>query len=317
VPAAIEAHDLTRQFGAELAVEGLDLEVEAGEVVGLLGPNGAGKTTTVRMLNGVLRPHRGSALVLGLDPAVDGEAVRSRTGVLTETPGLDERLTARENLVMYARIRGVDSRRAEHRAAELLEHFSMTSRADHPVQGFSTGQRKRVALGRALLAEPDVLFLDEPTSGLDPQASRDVLEHIATLAHEHGRTVVLCTHFLSEAGRLCGRVAVLQRGRLQAFGRPQEIAAGLWEGLPVDLDLGSPADERLLATLRSTRGVLGADASSDGARVRVEERADLPELVAALVGREVPVYAAVPRPPTLEDVYFALQERALPEEGWP
>ena len=191
----------------------------------------------------------------------------------------------------------------------MLERFDMAGRAGHKAQGLSTGQRKRVALARALLHEPDVLFLDEPTSGLDPEATRDVVSLIATLAREHGRTVLLCTHFLAEAGRLCQRMAVLQRGRLQAYGRPEDLAAQLWPGLNVDLDLGGPADDRTLAVLRDARGVISVDASPDGAVVCVEGRAALPGLVANLVSREVPVYGAVPRPPTVEEIYFALQER--------
>src|SRR6188472_149899 len=235
--AAVETHDLTRSFPSGVALDGLTLDVQQGEVLALLGPNGAGKTTTVRLLNGVLTPDRGRAEVLGIDPAVDPEGVRRRTGVLTEHAGLDERLTARENLVLTGRMRGLDRRTVEQRTGELLERFGMADRADLMVQGTSTGQRKRLALARALLHDPDVLFLDEPTSGLDPSATRDVIELIGALATEHGRTVVLCTHFLGEAGRLANRIAVLHPGQLHAFGRPEEIAAELWTGLDVDLDL--------------------------------------------------------------------------------
>jgi ABC-2 type transport system ATP-binding protein len=159
------------------------------------------------------------------------------------------------------------------------------------------------------LHEPEVLFLDEPTSGLDPEATRDVLSLIAALAREHGRTVVLCTHFLAEAGRLCHRIAVLQLGRLRAYGRPQDLAAELWPGLSVELDLGGPADDRTLAILRDAPGVMGVELSLDGAVVQVEGRGALPGLVARLVTHDVAVYGAVPRPPTVEDIYFALQER--------
>jgi ABC-2 type transport system ATP-binding protein len=307
VTAVIEARDLTRSFPTGIALDGLTLDVERGEVLALLGPNGAGKTTTVRLLNGVLRPHRGSARVLGLDPERDGDEIRRRTGVLTENAGLDERLTARENLVFAARIRGMERSEARRRADELLERFGMTDRAGDQVQGFSTGQRKRLALARALLHDPEVLFLDEPTSGLDPAATRDVVELIGSLATEHGRTVVLCTHFLGEAGRLAHRMAVLHHGRLRAFGRPDELAADLWDGVQADLDLGAPADDRALGVVRSLAGITEAEASANGLRVRMADRETLAAVVAALVGREVPVYAATPHVPTLEDVYFALE----------
>ena len=308
--AVIETQDLSRSFGAERALDGLSLDVSEGEVVALLGPNGAGKTTTVRLLNGVLRPDRGRASVLGLDPATQGTEVRRRTGVLTETAGLDDRLTARENLVLVARIREVPATRAGRRADELLERLDMTRWAHRPVHGFSTGQRKRVALALALLHDPEVLFLDEPTSGLDPAASRDVMELIASLARERRRTVLVCTHFLGDAGRLCRRMAVLDRGRLRAFGTPEELAATLWRGLDVDLDLGRPADAALLAMVGAAAGVMRAAATPGGLRVRVLDREVVPALVAALVAREVPVYGAVPHQATLEDVYFALQEGA-------
>ncbi|HEV3352703.1 MAG TPA: ABC transporter ATP-binding protein [Acidimicrobiales bacterium] len=307
---AVRTDDLTVSFGTEKALDGLSFEVDAGEVVALLGPNGAGKTTTVRLLNGILTPDAGSSRVLGLDPATDGDAVRARTGVMTEQSGLDDRLTALENVVFVARMRGMSSTAATNQAQELLERFGIADRANNRVQGFSTGQRKRVALARALLHQPDILFLDEPTAGLDPEATRDVLDLLATLAADQGRTVLLCTHFLGEAGRLCQRMAVLHRGRLRAFGRPDDLAARIWRGVPVELDLGAPADERTLGALRNGRGVLTAQPTPTGARVDIEERAALPALVATLVQMEVPVFGAVPRPPTVEEIYFAIQEGA-------
>jgi ABC-2 type transport system ATP-binding protein len=309
VTAAIEATGLTRSFASGLALDDLTLDVQPGEVLALLGPNGAGKTTTIRLLNGVLNPDRGSSRVLGLDPTVNGDDVRRRTGVLTENAGLDERLTARENLLFAGRIRGFNRVDAAHRTDELLGRFGMSDRANDQVQGFSTGQRKRLALARALLHDPEVLFLDEPTSGLDPTATRDVVELIGSLATEHGRTVIVCTHFLGEAGRLANRMAVLHRGRLQAFGRPDELAAQLWDGLEADLDLGAPIDERALALVEGVDGVTNAAPSIDGVHVRVRDRDVVAVVVATLVGREVPVYSAVPRTPTLEDVYFAVEER--------
>jgi len=309
MPAAVETHDLTRSFPSGVAVDGLELEVQAGEVLALLGPNGAGKTTTVRLLNGILRPDRGHARVLGLDPAVDGDEVRRRTGVLTEHAGLDERLTARENLTLTGRLRGLDRAWVERRTDDLLDQFGMADRAHLPVQGTSTGQRKRLALARALLHDPEVLFLDEPTSGLDPAATREVVELIGSLATEHGRTIVLCTHFLGEAGRLADRMAVLHRGVLHAFGRPEEIAATLWDGLDVQLDLGGPVEPTTAAALRADPGVSVVADTATGCTVRVEDRTVVPRLVRLLVDRGVAVYGATARPPSLEDVYFAIEAR--------
>lgn len=314
---AIAAWGLTRAFPSGLALDALDLEVYPGEVLALLGPNGAGKTTTVRLLNGVLAPDAGRSQVLGLDPATDGHELRSRTGVLTENAGLDDRLTARENLEITARIRGFDRARARQRTDELLERFALTERADVAVQGASTGQRKRLALIRALLHDPDVLFLDEPTSGLDPAATRDVIDLIGALASEHGRTIVLCTHFLGEAGRLADRVAVLHRGRLRASGRPAEIAAEMWSGLPVEVDLGGPASGSIVAAARSAIGVRRAEPTPTGVHVEVDERDHLPGVVSALVASGASVFAVTPRPPTLEDIYFEIEARIAAEEGRP
>jgi ABC-2 type transport system ATP-binding protein len=247
--------------------------------------------------------------VLGLDPTIDPDGVRRRTGVLTEHAGLDDRLTARENLVLTGRMRALDRRSAERRTDELLERFGMADRADVTVQGTSTGQRKRLALARALLHDPDVLFLDEPTSGLDPSATRDVIELIGSLATEHGRTVVLCTHFLGEAGRLANRMAILDRGALHAFGRPDEIAASLWDGIDTQLELGGPIDDRTADALRSSRGVSMVAPTPDGAVVRVDDRDVVPHLVRLLVERGIEVYGAQARQPTLEDVYFAVEAR--------
>lgn len=315
--AAIQTEDLTRSFPSGVALDGLTLAVQPGEVLALLGPNGAGKTTTVRLLNGILTPDRGAARVLGLDPAVDGDAIRRRTGVLTEHAGLDERLTARENLELTARMRGFDRAWAARRSTDLLERFGMADRADVPVQGTSTGQRKRLALARALLHDPEVLFLDEPTSGLDPAATRDVIDLIGSLASEHGRTVVLCTHFLGEAGRLADRMAVLHRGVLHAFGRPDEIAAELWDGIDAELDLGAPLDDTTGDSIRRLPGVLGVVPTATGALVRLEQRGHVPGVVRALVERGIDVYGASAKLPSLEDVYFAVEGRIAAAEGRP
>lgn len=307
---AISCTGLTRSFPSGIALDGLDLDARPGEVVALLGPNGAGKTTTMRLLNGVLRADAGEATVLGLDPWRQGSELRRRTGVLTENAGLDERFTALENLAFVGELRGMGRDDARRRGGELLERFGMADRADVLVQGFSTGQRKRVALARALLHDPQLLFLDEPTSGLDPAATRDVVDLIGSLATEHGRTVVLCTHFLGEAAKLADRMAVLFEGRLHAFGPPAELAADLWRSLEVDIDLGSPAAPPLVAQLAALDGVLAAEGTEAGVRVRVGQRAEVPAVVAACVGAGALVHAVAPHEPGLEDVYFALEARA-------
>ncbi len=190
----IEMRELSREFGHVKALNGFSCDVHEGEVFGLLGPNGAGKTTTVRLLNGVLAPTSGQARVLGFDPVTQGTDLRRRTGVLTETPSLYERLTARDNLTIFGKLYGVKEPKLTARVNELLDLFGLAERADDRAGGFSKGMKQRLALARALLHEPELLFLDEPTAGLDPEAARHVMQLIAQLSRQKGRTVLLCTH---------------------------------------------------------------------------------------------------------------------------
>ncbi len=302
----IQTHNLTRRFGGTVAVDGLTLEVYAGEVFGFLGHNGAGKTTTVRLLNGVLLPSSGSARVLDLDPVKDGPALRRRVGVLPETPSLDERLTARENLRIYADLYGVPADQVPRRIEALLETFELTDRADDLVGGYSKGMKQRLALARALLHEPELLFLDEPTAGLDPMAARRVRGMIARLSRETGRTVFLCTHNLAEAQRLCDRVAVLEHGRLLAVGTPAELAHRLWRGLCLEVELVPATAPTALDLLRRVSQDGEVEWREPVAIVRLPNREAIPDLVTALVEAGVRLYRVTPQEPTLEDVYFAL-----------
>lgn len=302
----ILTQDLTRRFGATVAVDRLNLQVDQGEVFGFLGHNGAGKTTTIRLLNGVLAASGGRARVLGLDPASQGTALRRRTGVLTESPSLDERLTARDNLSIYADLYGVPRERVRRRVAELLEHFELAERADEKVGGYSKGMKQRLALARALLHEPDLLFLDEPTAALDPVAARGVHELILRMARQEGRTVFLCTHNLVEAQRLCDRVGVMEQGRLVAVGAPQELARRYVQNLTVEVEV---APEDVDAALQALAGLSIAvqSGSQRGQLVAGGVRREaIPDFVAALVHAGVAVYAVTPQEPSLEDVYFAL-----------
>ncbi len=309
----ISVKGLTRRFGEVVAVERLSMEVQAGEVFGLLGHNGAGKTTTVRLLNGVLAPSDGTARVLGLDPMVDGPTLRRSTGILTETPSIDERLTGRENLQIYADLYSVPRDKVSQRVEELLEAFELADRADHAAGSYSKGMKQRLALARALLHRPQLLFLDEPTAGLDPVAARRVHRMITRLSRQERRTVVLCSHNLSEAQKLCDRVAVLEHGHLVALGTTAELAdqVGRHQRLEVEVAPGSVSSA--LKVLDSSPGV--AIASREGGTLRLvgAERETIPALVAALVAAGVRIYQVTPEDPSLADVYFAL----LGERGNP
>ncbi len=211
--------------------------------------------------------------------------------------------------LLWRAIRGMDETDARRKIGSLLDRFGMADRADVRVAGASTGQRKRIALARSLLHDPEVLFLDEPTSGLDPAAIRDVVDMIATLATEHGRTVVLCTHFLGEADELADRMAMLHLGRLEAFGRPAELAAELWEGTPATLEVGASTPAIARDVVRSTRGVLSVEQHGSDLSLTIVDRTVLPQVVANLVHAGIDVFAARPETHGLSDVYFEIERR--------
>ena len=302
----IVASDLGRRFGETVAVSQLELTVQAGEVFGFLGHNGAGKTTTIRMLNGILTPTTGSARVLGLDPMVDGTQLRSRTGVLTETPSLDERLTGRDNLTIYADLYHVPKDEVQARVDELLTGFDLIDRADDKAGGYSKGMKQRLALARTLLHKPEILFLDEPTSGLDPVAARQVHEMILQTTRQQGHTVFLCTHNLVEAQRLCDRVGVMEHGKLVALGSPRDLARQLVTNLTVDFEVDAGSVPGALQAL--TAGGVTASAGQQAGTILVSgaAREQIPDQVSLLVNAGIRIYGVTPQEPTLEDVYFAL-----------
>jgi ABC-2 type transport system ATP-binding protein len=321
--AAIQTDALTKLFGSLRAVDDVTLTVEPGEVFGVLGPNGAGKTTMVRLLNGVLAPSAGSCRVLGFDPATEGGEVRRRTGVLTESPALYERMSARENLHFFGTLYGVAVEQLPRRADAMLDAFGLADRANDKVGGFSKGMKQRLALARALLHEPEALFLDEPTAALDPEAARRVTELIMEFSHQAGRTVFLCTHYLPEAQRLCDRVAVLNRGRLLATGTITELARTLWRGTWVDIEclaVSSAPASALIDTVQALPGVTAVrleqpDGMEKGTCFAVQVDGDqyIPTVVTALVQRGGQVLRVNPREHTLEEVYFALQGESARE----
>ena len=208
----IEARGLTKRFDEVLAVDGLSLEVQRGEVFGLLGPNGAGKTTTLRMLCALIEPTGGEATINGLRLGQDNDAIRGSIGILTETPGIYPRLSARHNLELFADLYEVPDPAGQ--VKKYLELLDLWDRCDDPAGGFSKGMRQRLAIARALMHEPPILFLDEPTSALDPASARIVREFIEDLRGQ-GRTIILCTHNMDEADRLCDRVAVFRKKILE------------------------------------------------------------------------------------------------------
>ncbi|MCY1035808.1 ABC transporter ATP-binding protein [Corallococcus sp. BB11-1] len=296
----IRVRGLAKRFGERLAVEGLTFDVRPGEVFGLLGPNGAGKTTTVRMLTGLLRPSEGQAEVWGHCVARDGEALRKVVGLLTEQPGLYDRLTARENLRFFMKLHEVDEATAWPRALHYLERFGLGGRENEPCGGFSKGMRQKLAIVRTLVHDPRVIFLDEPTSGLDPESARTVRDAVAELASE-GRTIVLCSHNLAEVERLCERVAVVRR-RLLALGPVRELRRA---GQALDVRVEGDAEAFLPALSRLP---FAPNVLLEGGRLRVmvADESQAPDVVACLVGAGARVHSVVPSQRPLEEVYLDL-----------
>ncbi|WP_367125567.1 ATP-binding cassette domain-containing protein [Streptomyces phytohabitans] len=221
---AIAAEGLTRSFGGRKALDGVDLDVPVGTVLGLLGPNGAGKTTIVRVLSTLLLPDAGTARVAGHDVLREPDAVRRRLGLSGQYAAVDEKLTGRENLYLVARLYGMSRRAARVRAAELLARFRLEEFADSLSGSFSGGTRRRLDLAGALVARPPVVVLDEPTTGLDPRGRSDTWESVRELVAD-GTTVLLTTQYLEEADQLADSIAVIDRGRLIARGTAQELKA--------------------------------------------------------------------------------------------
>jgi lipooligosaccharide transport system ATP-binding protein len=222
--ALVEARGLTKRFGDFVAVDGVDFEVQPGEAFGFLGPNGAGKSSTMRMIAAVSPISGGRLRVLGLDPAVDGPAIRARLGVVPQEDNLDLELTVYENLLIYGRYFGLDRAEIRSRADELLDFVQLTERRNDKVDPLSGGLKRRLTIARSLVSRPDLLLLDEPTTGLDPQARHVLWDRLYRLK-QSGVTLVLTTHYMDEAEQLCDRLVVMDKARIVAEGSPRELIA--------------------------------------------------------------------------------------------
>lgn len=220
----IEVNGLYKRFGQVQAVAGVSFSALDGQVTGVLGPNGAGKTTSLRMITGLVEPDQGQISVDGLDPVREPLAVRRRLGVLPDARGLYRRLTARENLEYYGALQGMSRQDCRQRASVLIKQLQMEEIADRPTEGFSNGQRVKVAIGRALIHDPQNVLLDEPTNGLDIMSIRALRNFIGELAAQ-GRTVVLSTHVMQEVAALCQRIVIIGHGRVVADATPSELLA--------------------------------------------------------------------------------------------
>ncbi|MBV9534572.1 MAG: ATP-binding cassette domain-containing protein [Solirubrobacterales bacterium] len=309
---AVKVSRLRKTYpGGVEAVKGIDFEVAPGEVFGLLGPNGAGKSTTIGMLTTTVQPTSGSAQLAGYDVATQPLLARSVSSVVFQDAVVDRALSGRANLDLHARLWGVPAERANRRIAELVEAVGLSELIGRPVSSYSGGQRRRLEIARALVSSPRVLFLDEPTVGLDPRIRHELLDVIVGLRNREHMTILVTTHYLDEAQRLCDRVAIIHEGQIVALDSPQALLAGLGREI-LEFRVEGSTDAALSA-LRQ-RGVARGDSFAIGARVTVplHEHATT-EALAVIESERLRVSEIATRVPTLDDVYLELTGARLDE----
>ncbi len=302
----IETEDLSRSFGTVQAVQGLTLRVPPGVVFGFLGTNGAGKTTTIRLLLGLLEPSEGRARVLGFDTRGEGAEIRRRTGALLEHPGIYERLSAEDNLEFYGRVWRLPATERSARIKALLTHLGLWERRKERAGRWSRGMKQKLAVARALLHRPPLIFLDEPTAGLDPVAAAALRDDLAALARREGVTVFLTTHNLAEAEKLCGLVGVIRQGRLLATGHPDELRAQA--GGPRAEITGRGFTPELVSIVQALPEVTGAQAQNGRLLVDLRGEAPLAPVVRAVVLAGAEVEGVQRGVASLEEAFLTLVE---------
>lgn len=304
----IEAVGLTKRFGSLTAVDGLSFEVGKGEIFGLLGPNGSGKTTTVRLLSCLIAPSEGSASVAGFDIRREALKVREVVGVLTENPGIYDRLSAVENMEFFAEAYGLrDKAERDSRIRELLEFFDLWDRRGDRVGTFSRGMRQKLAIAKAVVHRPEVLFLDEPSSGLDPKAAKDIRDLMEGMSRQEKHTIVLCTHNLEEAERLCSRVMIIRKGAVLATGSVEDLRKKLHGAPELEVSL-EEVNDRLIKATAKLEGVRAVNATVKGTLIYDidDPEARTPDVVRSLVQAGGRIKSVNILRPSLEDTYLEL-----------
>jgi ABC-2 type transport system ATP-binding protein len=308
----IETTALSKQFGTLRAVDRLDLAVHDGEIFGLLGPNGAGKTTALLMLTTLIKPSSGTATINGFDIVREPARVRQSIGIVFQDPSSDDTLTGYENLKVHGMLYGMPARSREERIREVLELVQLTGRKDDLVKKYSGGMRRRLEIARGLMHYPKVLFLDEPTIGLDPQSRDSIWEYVERLAREHQVSVVLTTHYMEEADRLCSRVAIIDAGQIVALDTP----AALKDVIGGDIVRLRVAEPRL-DEIRRLEFVTKVEEHDGIVSLTVTNASERLPLLLQLIGKVASVEV---HSPTLDDVFLHFTGKAIregaPEGGW-
>lgn len=311
--AAIATSGLTMRFDDFTAVEGVDLQIEKGELFGLLGPNGAGKSTIIKMLTTMLRPTAGGALVWGYDIARERDAVRNSIGVVFQDPSVDSQLTGRENLDFHGRMYGMDKKTREARVHEVLELVDLTEKAEVLMEDYSGGMQRRLEIARGLMHHPHVLFLDEPTLGLDAQTRRYIWRYIQKMNQEEGVTVVLTTHYMEEADHLCERVAIIDQGKIVALDTPENLKDLIGADI-VTLEVDDSVTDEQVHAFSKFDGVEAVDRSGSTINLSVDHgESRIPEIVLAASRAGVKIRSVSMHEPTLEDVFLKFTGKKIRE----
>jgi ABC-2 type transport system ATP-binding protein len=305
----IDINNLTRTFSNLTAVDNLTLHVEKGEVFGFLGPNGAGKTTTIRMLACLISPTKGTATVAGYDIRHDPLKVRQSVGILTENPSLYERLTALENMDFFAQAYGINDAAERHkRIQELLEFFHLWERRNDKVAGFSKGMKQKLAILRATVHRPPILFLDEPTAGLDPEAAKEIRDLMAELSLHEKCTILLSTHHLEDAEKLCRRVLIMNKGKCLLIGTPDELREKISPRPVIQVGLVQ-VTPKIIAAVKANNQTKEAKVTKDETTLLIsveDARLATPEIVGAIYEAKGQILSVNALRPSLEEAYLKL-----------
>lgn len=305
----VEANELTKTFDSHIAVDHLNFRVEEGEVFGLLGPNGAGKTTTIRMLACLISPSEGSAKVSGHKIDENPIAVRQTVGILTENPSLYERLTAQENMDFFAEAYNLsEPQEKASRIRELLEFFDLWERRNDKVATFSKGMKQKLAIARALVHKPPILFLDEPTAGLDPESAKEVRDLMETLSQREKHTILLCTHHLEDAERLCSRVMIINKGKSVVVGTPDELRDRIAGKPKIQINL-KKLDKNIVEAAKRVSHVEQVDVDKSASNLTIvldDVSSGTPEVVKSIVDAGGLILSVYTIRPSLEEAYLKM-----------
>jgi ABC-2 type transport system ATP-binding protein len=308
---AIQVKDLTKTFNDLIAVNHISFEIEHGEIFGLLGPNGAGKTTTLSMLSTMLNPSSGTALINEIDIEKDQDGVRKAIGIVFQDQSLDEELTAQENMDFHGRLYRIPPDVRRQRIDELLHLVELYERKDDIVKTFSGGMRRRLEIARGLLHHPSVLFLDEPTLGLDPQTRNHLWQYIATLSKEKNITIILTTHYMEEADRLCDRIAIIDHGTIIALDTPQNLK----DGIGGDVVTIKTPDTTAVSSILKEPWVLKLEENDGEVRINLQNAEHhISNIITMLNQHKIPIISASIHKPTLEDVFLSFTGKTIREE---